>query len=169
MQSIFKKEIDMCKLTAHTHTYHIIIFFLNLNTLCCDFLYVLLGVSASHWMTGGKEMEIFVINISVVGLQLPHTQVGFFVHAWRPAFSDPYCLPVSIGCRYSACSFCELFYLEKWNVWGVCVCVCVRTPVSHPPKHPLTCFWQDSPRISFNESQLPPPSQLKCLGVMGPK
>lgn len=48
MQSIFKKEIDMCKLTAHMHTYHIIIFFLNLYTLGCDFLYVLLGVSSSN-------------------------------------------------------------------------------------------------------------------------
>lgn len=33
MQSIFKKEIDMCNLTAHTYTYHIIIFFLNLYTV----------------------------------------------------------------------------------------------------------------------------------------
>lgn len=48
MQSIFKEEIDMCKLTAHTHTYHIIIFVLNLYTLCCDFLYALLGVSSSN-------------------------------------------------------------------------------------------------------------------------
>lgn len=62
MQSIFKKEIDMCKLTAHTHTYHIIIFFLSLYTLCCDFLYVLLGVSSSNSMMAGKEIEIFFLS-----------------------------------------------------------------------------------------------------------
>lgn len=44
MQSIFKK--DRYVQAYSTHTYHIIIFFLNLYTLCYDFLSVLLGVSS---------------------------------------------------------------------------------------------------------------------------
>lgn len=46
MQSIFKK--DRYEQAYSTHTYHIIIFFLNLYTLCYDFLSVLLGVSSSN-------------------------------------------------------------------------------------------------------------------------
>lgn len=78
-------------------------------------------------------------------------------------------LPVSTGYRYTAYSFCELFYLGKWNVWRghlwVCVYVCVYE-LFHPHKCIFTCFWHDSPRISLNKSQPLPPFQPKCWVIM---
>ena len=80
-------------------------------------------------------------------------------------------LPVSVGYRYTAQSFCEPFCSGKWSVWRghLWACVCVHACTAPPHKCTFTCFWHNSPRISLNKSQPLPPLQPKCWGIMGSK